>query len=107
MSVTLSIWNIIVLLNFKLSVNISECRFTEKLLKFLTINSSILYSYTMGMSALPNINTLTYRCISPNRWGESCKTTATLIKARFLTSFVGDRDECCGAFELPMQSGTL
>ena len=41
------------------------------------------------------------RCItvkyhSPNRWGESHKTAAPLIKARFLTSIVGDRAERYG-----------
>ena len=41
------------------------------------------------------------RCItalyhSANRWGESHKTAAPLMKARFLTSIVGDRAECCG-----------
>ena len=66
-----------------------------------------LYSYTTGTSALPDINAQGQRrvhlyrqstsahCItvmyhSPNRWGESHKTAATLIKA-FLTSIVGDR----------------
>ena len=32
---------------------------------------------------------------SPNRWGESHKTAATLIKARFLTLIVGDRAKHC------------
>ena len=40
------------------------------------------------------------RCItvmyhSPNRWGESHKTVVTLIKARFLTSIVGNQAKCC------------
>ena len=40
------------------------------------------------------------RCItvmyhSPNRWGESRKTAVTLIKARFLTSIVGNQAEHC------------
>ena len=30
---------------------------------------------------------------SPNRWGESHKTAVTLIKARFLTSIVGNQAE--------------
>ena len=32
---------------------------------------------------------------SPNRLGESHKTAVTLIKARFLTSIVGNQVECC------------
>ena len=40
------------------------------------------------------------RCItvmyhSPNRWGESDKTAVTLIKARFLTSIVGNQAGRC------------
>ena len=40
------------------------------------------------------------RCItvmyhSPNRWGESHKTAVTLIKARFLTSIVGNQAGHC------------
>ena len=40
------------------------------------------------------------RCItvmyhSPNRWRESHKTAVTLIKARFLTSIVGNQAERC------------
>ena len=40
------------------------------------------------------------RCItvmyhSPNRWGESHKTAVMLIKARFLTSIVGNQAEHC------------
>ena len=31
---------------------------------------------------------------SPNRWGESHKTAVTLIKARFLTSTVGNQAGC-------------
>ena len=37
--------------------------------------------------------TVMYR--SPNRWGESHKAAVTLIKARFLTSIVGNQAECC------------
>ena len=44
MSVTLSIWNIIVLLSFKLSVK--HRGFTEKLLKYQSINCSIYWGYT-------------------------------------------------------------
>ena len=32
---------------------------------------------------------------SPNRWGESHKTVAPLIKARYLTLIVGDRAKHC------------
>ena len=32
---------------------------------------------------------------SPNRWGESHKTAVTLIKARFLTSIVGNQARRC------------
>ena len=40
------------------------------------------------------------RCItvmyhSPNRWGESHKTAVTFIKARFLTSIVGNQARRC------------
>ena len=37
-----------------------------------------------------------YMYHSSNRWRESHKTAATLIKARFLTSIVGDMAKRCG-----------
>ena len=55
------------------------------------LSKGLLYSYTTATSARP----ITVMYHSPNRWGESHKTAVTLIKARFLTSIVGNQAGHC------------